>query len=299
MTKQRHDQAFTLIELLVVIAIIALLIGILLPALGAARESARTLSCLANQRTIGQGMRIYATDNDNWLAGPATSGFRVGQGGYTFRDRSTEPTQNMDWVSPTMGDMLGLPDERYARIQSIFNHELRCPSNDIIYDDPSGAFADELVAYGSYSAALGFHFPIWGNINNPLPTLFEIPSDYAPKLDAIGSASAKVYVLEGARYVQQTGGGYELSYNDFPRQIRGGNFMEFGPPFSYENGPFELDTDDLMDKRSEQLAYRHRKNMNLLYFDGHAATNNYAQSREVDQWLPTGTNIPFLNRRIR
>lgn len=59
----RKNPAFTLIELLVVIAVIATLIGILLPALGAARESARTTKCMANIRSIGASLSLYADSN--------------------------------------------------------------------------------------------------------------------------------------------------------------------------------------------------------------------------------------------
>lgn len=56
---------FTLIELLVVISIIALLVGILLPALGAARESGRRAKCLSNLHQIGIGMAAYGADNND------------------------------------------------------------------------------------------------------------------------------------------------------------------------------------------------------------------------------------------
>lgn len=55
-------RAFTLIELLVVVAVIALLISILLPALGAAVKAARTVQCLSNIRQIGVAATSYATD---------------------------------------------------------------------------------------------------------------------------------------------------------------------------------------------------------------------------------------------
>lgn len=57
---RRH--AFTLIELLVVISIIALLIGILLPALGAARETAKSIQCAAGERQMGLGFQVYSSD---------------------------------------------------------------------------------------------------------------------------------------------------------------------------------------------------------------------------------------------
>lgn len=62
-----HRRGFTLIELLVVIAIIALLIGILLPSLGAARESARQVKAAANARSVGQGVAIYATNGKQYF----------------------------------------------------------------------------------------------------------------------------------------------------------------------------------------------------------------------------------------
>lgn len=71
--RKHENTRFTLIELLIVIAIIAILAGMLLPALSQAREKARTVSCMGNQRQTGLALASYRGDHDEWFINQRTA----------------------------------------------------------------------------------------------------------------------------------------------------------------------------------------------------------------------------------
>lgn len=76
----RLQRAFTLVELLVVIAILSIMVALLSPALKAAREMSKSITCVSRLKNLGAGMFIYAGENEGWfpqnrLTGAASTGF--------------------------------------------------------------------------------------------------------------------------------------------------------------------------------------------------------------------------------
>lgn len=119
--------AFTLIELLVVITIIALLIGILLPALGSARQSARLTTCGSNLRQVGVAVHTFANDDPDYRIPFNAAAPAIPSRGYFGPDIPT----NVIYVVPPPPDDdalvgLGLTLDRYMTDEQA----LFCPGDD-------------------------------------------------------------------------------------------------------------------------------------------------------------------------
>jgi prepilin-type N-terminal cleavage/methylation domain-containing protein/prepilin-type processing-associated H-X9-DG protein len=119
----RGSAAFTLVELLVVIGIIAVLISILLPTLGRAREAARSTKCLNNMRQITIAVISFAGEHKGWMPGRAGSGITkldpsTGEpkGGGTAQDGPSG-----DWIAwnRRLDPVTGIDSGAAARDQNI------------------------------------------------------------------------------------------------------------------------------------------------------------------------------------
>jgi prepilin-type N-terminal cleavage/methylation domain-containing protein/prepilin-type processing-associated H-X9-DG protein len=296
---------FTLIELLVVIAIIALLTAILLPSLQAARQVARNVACRVHMQMASKSMSLYAASSDQYFAGPNTSGLQAVDGPSYLQNIDTyptTPTQNFDWVSPTLGYTLGLPENQHDRLREIFNTQLACPSNDQYYQAQAGqsSFSDaevQNIQLASYSSPLAFHVVgsavessgravrLTSEDQSQLARYVQPTDYYRPMLSQVGAASDKVYLVEGARRVTNSG---VISFNTYSYQTKGGNFGLAGPAAPITNDPFWA-------RKNRARVFRHPgETMNQVFFDGHVeSTPDHTDTKQWDMshYVPTRFKI--------
>jgi prepilin-type N-terminal cleavage/methylation domain-containing protein len=119
--QSRPINGFTLIELLVVVAIIAILAGILLPALGKAKASARKVKCIAQMREVAIAVNQFAYDHKNRYPGP--SNLKELANDLDYADLGGEKGTHRTWAN--LSDVTDRPLFQYIETLDIFE----CPGD--------------------------------------------------------------------------------------------------------------------------------------------------------------------------
>lgn len=268
----RERPAFTLIELLVVISIIALLIGILLPALSSAREAGRSMACLSNLRQMGLATAAYKVDHDQYY--PYCAG--------------TVNGKTIDFSILLSAYIKGeSPKDKYNQGGSQISDVFKCPSaqfdaGHLHYGALPLIFTDEKIVDASQK---------WKRVPR-------YKSSYLKRTSQV------LMILDGPQQMNLPAGG--TVYGDSrPNLVWAGNEKCYDPTPGHYFNPTEADNNDfipappnhdIMDnsgpyREQQQLRYRHNGNTgcNGLYADGHAKTHKIGHDIRYRNIRPDGS----------
>ena len=268
MTRRR---GFTLVELLVVIGIIAVLISILLPSLGAAREQARSVQCLSNMRQWGMAFQMYAGQFNGLMPWKSVGG----GDGDTAADSVGTWNNSSLWFN-ALPPFLG--QQSYCDMNDpTTNSTPPGPSASTIFVCPS---ALTIAPGASTDMVEGDFFMVYGN--NPTGGSIQtrpVRLDYVIQSKLISTGTDKNVKLAAPQFMPSSAWVLMVEKRVNPSELPKTD-VNYGKTLAY------------ISSEHKRFASRHHKMTggNLLFFDGHA---EFFENKFVN--TPCDPSIPDYN----
>lgn len=293
-----RPSAFTLIELLVVVAIVALLISILLPALNEARQQTKNVKCLANLRSLGQGVVAYTAEAIDRLPRQHPAVYRNQGIDYLMNN----PFQNFSFDNAVYAQsryLSGVLRKEFAdssgREGSVSDQISTCPtlagvnpeSNFIDFKSRTGrpVFPTDYCInnVGVNSDQGGGQGPV-GNVRTTDPpqyfgfspwdrndaSLQALAAQYPPQPISKIKRSAEEWMIADAWYRERTGAPNLQQEGPYQVAWSGEALPNFAPHGSKQRSYAFSDTNERRSQSSRIRSGRQDGKTNTVFFDGHA-----------------------------
>ncbi len=268
-----RTKGFTLVELLVVVAIIALLVSILLPAMGQAREAARRVVCSSQNRGVITSMLAYANSNEDFLHEAPNGNYQC-DGEYADVILPSYNSKNEAFYPRHSQAYWGVAYEEYGAPKEVF----RCVSKKWNFNNWSvrtGAAKQEWIEYSDYTlnryvcSTDPRDYPEEPQKNRPKTTYFRRPSDTVVFHDGGESTSEH----NGDSYYKIEGDSMNLG------QWR---VKEITDPANYKGIIREY--------------WRHDHSSNIVWLDGHVSVLKETLGEDVPiEWFNSAGKVEYIH----